>query len=88
MGVKDIFDPKKANLSKLSQDAKYVSRVFHKAIIEVNEQGTVAAGVSLGSVSFKQSPVEFVFNRPFGFLITDKVTNTLLFAGQVRHPLV
>lgn len=88
LGITDVFDPTKANLSKLSKQATYVSRVFHKAVIEVNEIGTVAAAVSAGTVSFKQTPVEFVFNRPFGFLITDKATNTLLFAGQVRYPLV
>ncbi|XP_031636188.1 uncharacterized protein LOC116349073 [Contarinia nasturtii] len=88
LGIKDIFDPAKANLSKMSKQPSFVSRVFHKAVIEVNEQGTVAAGVTAGTVSFKQSPIEFIFNRPFGFLITDKVTNTLLFAGQVKNPLV
>lgn len=88
LGITDIFDPTKANLSKMSHQPTYISRVFHKAVIQVNEVGTVAAAVSAGSVSFKQTPVEFVLNRPFGFLITDRTTNTLLFAGQVRHPLV
>lgn len=88
LGITEIFDPVKANLSKLSNQPTYVSRVFHKAIIEVNEAGTVASGISGATVSFKQSPVEFIFNRPFSFLITDRITNTLLFAGQIRHPLV
>lgn len=88
LGMTDIFDPKRANLSRMSNQPTYVSRVFHKAIIEVNEEGTVAAAIAGGTLSFKQAPVEFVFNRPFGFLITDRKTNTLLFAGQVRHPLV
>lgn len=88
LGITDVFDPAKANLSRMSKQTTFVSRVFHKAVIEVNEVGTVAAAVSAGTVSFKQTPVEFVLNRPFGFLITDRTTNTLLFAGQVRHPLV
>lgn len=87
LGITDIFDPAKSNLSKLSKQPTYVSRVFHKAIIEVNEEGTVAAALSGGTVSFKQTPIEFVLNRPFGFLITERQTNTLLFAGQIRHPL-
>lgn len=86
--MKDVFDPIKANLSKMSRQPTYVSRVFHKAVIEVNEVGTVAAAVTGGTISFKQTPVEIVFNRPFGFLITEKTSSTLLFAGQVRHPLV
>lgn len=88
LGLSDIFDPAKANLSKMSTQPIYVSRVFHKAIIQVDESGTVAAAIAGGTLSFKQSPVEFVFDRPFGFLITDRTTHTLLFAGQVRHPLV
>lgn len=88
LGINEIFDPAKANLTKLSKQPTFVSRVFHKAVIEVNEEGTVAAGVAGATVSFKQSPVEFIFNRPFSFLITDRITNTLLFAGQIRHPLV
>lgn len=88
LGITDIFDPVKAKLKRMSGQEIYVSRVFHKAIIQVDEAGTVAAAIAGGTLSFKQSPVEFVFNRPFGFIITDRITHTLLFAGQVRHPLI
>lgn len=88
LGITDIFDPVKAKLTRMSNQEIYVSRVFHKAIIQVDEVGTVAAAITGGALSFKQSPVEFVFNRPFGFVITDRITHTLLFAGQIRHPLV
>lgn len=87
LGIVDIFSDK-ANLTRMSSQKIYVSRVFHKAIIQVDEAGTVAAAVTGGSLSFKQSPIEIVFNRPFGFFITDRITHTLLFAGQIRHPLV
>lgn len=88
LGIVDLFDPTKAKLSKISKDSQYlhVSRVFHKAIIDVDEVGTVAAAVSIAPVSNRIIPKEFVFNRPFAFLITDRVTNTLLFSGQIRHP--
>lgn len=88
LGIRDIFDPVKAKLTRMSSQEIYVSRVFHKAIIQVDEAGTVAAAIAGGTLSFKQSPVEFVFNRPFGFIITDRITHTLLFAGQIRHPLI
>lgn len=88
LGIVDLFDPTKAKLSKISQDSQYlhVSRVFHKAVIDVNEVGTIAAAVSIAPISNRIIPKEFVFNRPFAFLITDRVTNTLLFSGQIRHP--
>lgn len=88
LGIVDIFDPVKAKLTRMSNQEIYVSRVFHKAIIQVDEAGTVAAAIAGGTLSFKQSPVEFVFNRPFGFLISDRITHTFLFAGQVRNPLI
>lgn len=88
LGIVDIFDGTKASLQKMSNKASHVSRVFQKAIIQVDETGTSAAAASSSLTTFSVLPREFVFNRPFGFLITDRITHTLLFAGQVRHPLV
>lgn len=87
LGIVDIFDGAKASLSKMSTQPSHVSRVFQKAIIEVAEDGTTAVAASSSFTTFSTLPQEFVFNRPFGFLITDRITHTLLFAGQVRHPL-
>lgn len=94
LGILDLFDPTKANLSKISQPQQqqstnlHVSRVFHKAIIDVDEIGTVAAAVTTAAITNRIIPKLFVFDRPFAFMITDRLTNTLLFTGQVRHPLV
>lgn len=90
LGILDLFDPIKAKLSKISKQSEnlHVSRVFHKAIIDVNELGTIAAAVSIAPLSNRIIPKEFVFNRPFAFMITDRFTNTLLFTGQVKHPLM
>lgn len=87
LGVTDIFEPNEANLSIMSKNPLYVSRVLHKAIIDVNEVGTIASAVTAAQLNFRTIAQEFVFNRPFGFLITDQTTNSLLFAGQVRYPL-
>lgn len=85
MGIKDIFG-NGANLHRISDDPIYVSSIVHKAVVEVNEEGTVAAAASGGSVSFKATPFDFNCNRPFGFLMIERRTGTLLFAGQVRRP--
>lgn len=86
MGITDLFTSDRANLTKISQDSVFVSSVIHKAIIEVNEVGTEAAAVAGGTVAFKQHPSAFNCNRPFGFLIIERLTNTLVFSGQVRRP--
>lgn len=46
MGLVDIFQSTKANLSGIAKYSPYLSRVIHKAKIEVNEEGTVAAAVT------------------------------------------
>lgn len=90
LGIVDLFDPTKAKLSKISRESSnlHVSRVFHKAVIDVDEVGTIAAAVTIAPVSNRIIPKEFVFNRPFAFMITDRVTNTLLFSGQIKNPKV
>lgn len=92
LGILDLFDPTKAKLSKISTQHQstnlHVSRVFHKAIIDVDEIGTVAAAITIAQITNRIIPKLFVFNRPFAFIITDRLTNTHLFTGQIRHPLV
>lgn len=46
MGILDVFDPYYANLRKISNENFFLSRVIHKAEIEVTEEGTVASGAS------------------------------------------
>lgn len=86
MGLSDIFDAQKANLSKISKHSVYLSRLIHKSVIKVNEVGTVSAGATGAIFANKATPPRFYANRPFGFLIVERVTNTLLFCGQVRNP--
>uniref|UniRef100_A0A6B2EKK6 Putative serine protease inhibitor n=1 Tax=Phlebotomus kandelakii TaxID=1109342 RepID=A0A6B2EKK6_9DIPT len=86
MGLLDIFSPTNANLSKITNSQIYLSRLIHKATIEVNEEGTVASAVTAGVFANKATPPRFYANRPFAYLIVDKATNVLLFCGQVKNP--
>lgn len=86
MGIVDLFNARKADFSKITSHNVYVSRVIHKTIIKVDEVGTVAASATSASVIFKQQPQQFLANRPFGFLILERTTSSVLFAGQVRRP--
>ncbi|MCK5764034.1 MAG: serpin family protein [Clostridiales bacterium] len=66
------------------RDNIFISRVLHKAVIEVNEEGSEAAAVTV--VEMKESaveePIRFIANRPFLFLINDESTDTILFMGK------
>lgn len=86
MGLWDIFDPQLANLSKISKHSPYLSRIIHKAQIEITEEGTIASAASGGTFANKNTPPRFYANRPFAYLILEKQTNILIFCGQVKDP--
>ena len=46
LGVKAVFDVENANLNNISDEALYVSKVVHKAVIKVNEEGSEAVAAS------------------------------------------
>jgi serpin B len=60
--------------------------VRHAVTVEVDEEGTKAAAVTIvGAVPTSASlPIEF--NRPFLFFIRERFTGALLFSGVVRDP--
>ncbi|KAF3446231.1 hypothetical protein FNV43_RR11410 [Rhamnella rubrinervis] len=69
----------------------YVSSIFHKSFIEVNEEGTEAAAASAGVIALRSmmipSKLDFVADHPFLFLIREDLTGTILFSGHVLNPL-
>jgi serine protease inhibitor len=93
LGLKDAFDPERADFSGMDGRAHwlYLSEVLHRAYIEVNEKGTeVAAATALwGFLGAKHVPErsrEFRADHPFLFLIRDSATGSLLFMGRVGKP--
>lgn len=86
MGVSEVFDMYKADLSGMTTADAYISYVKQKTYIEVTEDGAEAAAVTvitgdLGSGDSRR--VEFKLNRPFALLIAEKSTGAILFAGKV-----
>ena len=66
-----------------------IDEVIHKAFVEVNEQGTEAAAVTVVVIienSASITPTVNV-NRPFLFVIRDNKTNSILFMGKVLNPV-
>jgi serpin B len=94
LGMPSAFDSNRADFSGMrSERDVYISEVRHKAIAEVNEEGTVAAaatsvGVSATSVQVNpQQPFSFIADRPFLMAIRDRQTGAILFMGAVMEPL-
>jgi len=91
MGVKDAFDPAKADFSGITgkQDELSISAITHKSIVEVEEKGTEAAAASSVVISRgieTQQPIIMQVNRPFYFMIRENKTGLILFLGRVINP--
>ncbi len=71
----------------------YITKVFHKAFLEVNEKGTEAAAATAVAMAARLSlprdypfTPEFKADRPFVFLIRDNATGSVLFLGRMTQP--
>ncbi|CAO4376288.1 unnamed protein product [Caenorhabditis nigoni] len=80
IGIKKAFD-QSADLSNMA-DGLFVSKVTHKALIEVDEAGTTAAAATVVMMTRKSAlrpagkPIDFEADHPFLFVLS-----------QNKHPL-
>ena len=74
-----------ADLKSLGKNL-YIGEVIHKAVVEVNEEGTEAAAVTSIGIRATSLPPQFIADRPFFFAIRDNETKTVLFMGTVIDP--
>ncbi len=86
MGMVEAFDEGKANFGKLGPGVLWISMVKHKAVLEVNEQGSEAAAVTVVEVSNESAAPAMIFDRPFLLAIRENRTNSVLFLGKVMEP--
>ena len=74
-----------ADFSDISEFYLFISRVIHSTFVEVNEEGTEAAAVTIvemGTTSVGNSPV-FRADKPFMFVIRENSTGVILFMGKM-----
>jgi serine protease inhibitor len=88
LGMGIAFSPE-ADFSNINPDI-FISRVMHKAVIEVNEKGSEAAAATVVEMAESAMPieetVEFIVDRPFFFVIADDRSGAVLFMGKVVSP--
>ena len=65
-----------------------VGGVLHKTFVEVNEEGTEAAAVTVIKLTTSVSPNPSVFraDRPFVCMLRDDTTGSILFMGSIVDP--
>ncbi|MGI6546022.1 MAG: serpin family protein [Fastidiosipilaceae bacterium] len=87
IGIIDLFDGSKADLSELGTSKTgnlFVNRVIHKTFIEVDELGTKAGAATVVGIAKASLPIithEVYLNRPFLYMLIDREHNLPLFVG-------
>jgi serpin B len=83
----DKIAPRKPN------DYLYISNIFHKTFIDVDEKGTEAAAatavvmmMATGLARPKPPPIEVKVDRPFVYAIQHVPSGVCLFLGRVTDP--
>jgi serpin B len=81
------------DFSKMAGERLEISKIIQKAFVELKEEGTEAAAVTVIMMrtesSINENPVyvpEFRADRPFFFVIREKSTGLILFTGVVENP--
>lgn len=90
MGMPVAFSSS-ANFSGISSNQNLqIDKVFHKAFLELTEEGAeAAAATAISIVRTSVNPNDenrFWANRPFIFFIWDKSNNVILFMGRIEKP--
>ena len=99
LGITSVFD-ESAQLSNITSDKAYITDASHSANIEFSNDGIKAAAATIvggaGDVTdpnfdyFFEIPIEKIdltFDKPFMYLIRDKETGEIWFAGTVYEPI-
>ena len=91
LGMRAAFVDGRADFSRMSTlgTQLFISLVKQKTYVDVNEEGTEAAAVTNVGISLTSAPVrrQFIVDRPFVFVLRERLSGTILFAGKiVRMP--
>ena len=76
--------PVKGSYSQMGTGGNRVDKVLHRAVVKVDEEGTVAAAATAVLMTrrvMRQTKPDLIFDRPFAFTIVENKTNMVLFMG-------
>jgi serpin B len=91
-GMTLAFDPAQADFSGVTGAAVgglAIGQVVHRAVIEVQEEGTEAAAATAAVMVLTSAPSNqgtFRVDRPFLYYMVDDATGAILFQGRVVDP--
>lgn len=85
MGMARTFTSE-ADFSAMSPEHVWISRFSHKALLDVDEDGTTAAAMAVEVMKAKGRLPSIIVDRPFFLAIRDDRTGLILFEGAVFDP--
>lgn len=90
LGMSTPFSADTANFDRMAQAQEdgrlFITGVYHKAFVKVDEVGTEAAAASGVVVGVESAPPMVDATHPFLFVIRDDLTGSVLFVGRVLDP--
>ena len=99
LGIETAFNDRKSNLDKMminqpKDDITYIDQVTHKTFIEVDENKTEAAAVTVVHIgasataiiqSTPEPIIDFIADEPFTYFICDDENGEILFMGEYAY---
>ncbi len=98
LGITNIFDKDKSDLSEIATTGAYIDSAIHKANIEFSNDGIKAAaatvmggfGSAAGGFDYLFDvpvvTIDLTFDKPYMYIIRDKDTGEVWFTGTVYNP--
>ncbi|KAK2720442.1 hypothetical protein QYM36_004356 [Artemia franciscana] len=90
MGLKHALDPSLADFTNFSSNPDlYIQKLKHKAVVELNEEGSEAVAVTAVTATdscCRKETKQFICNHPFIFMIYDNMIDSILFIGAYQNP--
>lgn len=91
LGMPQAFRAGEADFTRMSKSSGhdlFISFVRQSTFVDVNEEGTEAAAVTIVGVGITSMPAKVVVlvNRPFVFAIRENLSGTIIFLGKIIDP--
>jgi serpin B len=92
LGMRIAFNASEANFTRIRKSGGlWIDKVLHKTFVEVNEEGTEAAAVTVVVIrelsTGGEEEIVMRVDRPFVFTLREATSNTILFMGKIVDPV-
>lgn len=100
IGITDVFDANKADLSGITNTQEYIDKAVHKANINFSNEGIKASAITEGGgrgsagcwfehlYDVPVKVIDLTFDKPYVYIIRDKDSGEVWFMGTVYEPSV